>query len=659
MDAGRPLPVRSPSHPACTLAAPLRRLRSLLRRQLGPYLAPLLDQRPAARLIRASARRHWRLLAVNLFTTFASGLGEGATLGVIFLAVGLMTAPSSQQWARLPLVQSLPLLQHQLDLLALWPRPLLFCLLLALAVLLQALMGLMGYINAVSAGYFAARLDTEITGLLHRRILSLTYACASRYRVGDLLDYARTGGTTVQNQINLANSLFTNSVQLLVYLAVLIALSPWLLLVALAMGGALTLVQRRLLPRLNQISGVLQGINVAVGSRITEDIQGLRLLHSSGQLQPASQTLSQTLADYRAALYRSTRFSNVIGPIAGLLPILAIATIAAVSVLTFSGRSSGVLPSLVTFVLALQRLNVRLGGIAGIATSYATNSAQVARLNEILGDDGKQFVRLGGRPFQRIGQQVQLDAVLLRYSPDLPPALRGVDLTIPRGRTVALVGESGAGKSSIADLLVGLYEPSEGRILIDGHNLQAIDLASWQQRLGVVSQDTFLFNATIAANIAYGCPEASRERIEAAAATAQALGFIQQLPDGLDTMIGERGYMLSGGQRQRISLARAVLRDPELLILDEATSALDSESERLVQQALEQFEHNHTVLVIAHRLSTIVNADLICVLQKGQIVERGSHTELLALNGGYARLWRQQSQASGSARPAGAGQVAG
>ena len=249
---------------------------------------------------------------------------------------------------------------------------------------------------------------------------------------------------------------------------------------------------------------------------------------------------------------------------------------------------------------------------------------------------------------------MRLEAVGLRYAPDLPPALRGIDLTIPRGRTVALVGESGAGKSSIADLLVGLYDPTDGRILIDGHDLQSLDLASWQQRLGVVSQDTFLFNASIAANIGFGCPGASRQQIEAAAATAQALGFIRQLPDGFDTLIGERGYRLSGGQRQRLSLARAVLREPELLILDEATSALDSESERLVQQALEQFERNHTVLVIAHRLSTIVNADLICVLQQGRIVEQGSHSELLALEGGYARLWRQQSQAAGPVSASGA-----
>jgi ATP-binding cassette subfamily B protein/subfamily B ATP-binding cassette protein MsbA len=224
-----------------------------------------------------------------------------------------------------------------------------------------------------------------------------------------------------------------------------------------------------------------------------------------------------------------------------------------------------------------------------------------------------------------------------------------IDLMIQRGQTVALVGSSGAGKSTIADLLVGLYEPTEGRILIDGIDLHTLELASWQQKLGVVSQDTFLLNNTIAANIAYGTPNADRPAIEAAAVAAQAAGFIAGLPDGYDTVIGERGYRLSGGQRQRLSLARALLREPQLLILDEATSALDSQSERLVQEAIERFERTHTVLVIAHRLSTIVNADLICVMDAGRIIERGRHAELMAQQGTYAHLWQQQSQGADSA----------
>jgi ATP-binding cassette subfamily B protein/subfamily B ATP-binding cassette protein MsbA len=191
---------------------------------------------------------------------------------------------------------------------------------------------------------------------------------------------------------------------------------------------------------------------------------------------------------------------------------------------------------------------------------------------------------------------------------------------------------------------VGLYEPTNGRILINGIDLQTLAIATWQQKLGVVSQDTFLLNNTIAANIAYGTPSADRAAIEAAAVAAQAAGFIAGLPDGYDTVIGERGYRLSGGQRQRLSLARALLREPQLLILDEATSALDSQSERLVQEAIERFERTHTVLVIAHRLSTIVNADLICVMDAGRIIERGRHAELMAQQGTYAHLWQQQSQ---------------
>jgi ATP-binding cassette, subfamily B, bacterial MsbA len=190
---------------------------------------------------------------------------------------------------------------------------------------------------------------------------------------------------------------------------------------------------------------------------------------------------------------------------------------------------------------------------------------------------------------------------------------------------------------------VGLYDPTAGRILLDGVDLRELNLASWQQQLGVVSQDTFLFNASLAKNIAFGTSGATQEQVVEAARKAQAADFIETLPDGYDTLVGERGYRLSGGQRQRISLARAILRNPDLLILDEATSALDTQSERLVQQAIEQFERQHTVLVIAHRLSTIVNADQICVMDHGVIVERGSHKDLMATGTRYVKLWMQQT----------------
>jgi ATP-binding cassette subfamily B protein/subfamily B ATP-binding cassette protein MsbA len=385
-------------------------------------------------------------------------------------------------------------------------------------------------------------------------------------------------------------------------------------------------------------------VGVELSSHQNEQVQGLRLLHSMGQLESSRSKLNGLLNENKRLSIRQSKLSNLVQPISNMLPIISIALIAALSLLIFKDRSSGVLPSLVTFIIALQRLNQRVGSLTGLATSYAANSANVERLNEILYDSDKEFIRSGGTPFSALHEGIQLDDIALRYSPDLPEALSSVQLHIGRGQTVALVGSSGAGKSSIADLLVGLYNPTGGRILIDGVDFRDINLASWQQRLGVVSQDTFLFNASIASNIGFGVERATLEDIKDAAAKAQAAGFIANMPEGYDTKIGERGYRLSGGQRQRISLARAILRNPELLILDEATSALDSQSERLVQQAIEQFERQHTVLVIAHRLSTIVNADVICVMSEGRILERGRHHELLALDGMYAKLWSDQSK---------------
>jgi subfamily B ATP-binding cassette protein MsbA len=623
------------------LSHPIQFLRRGIRRSAAPLVETLRDPRPAYQLIRQTARRQWKHLSLNLVFNLFQAFCEGATLGVIFLAVDLLSRNSAaaMEWQTKPILSQLPGFTAWLDQLSLVS---LFVLLLLAAILLKLAQSISMYLASVNMAYYGARVNAQVTALIHSRILGLSFPCASRYPVGDLTYYASAGPGTVTKQIGIASGFIVNCMMFATYLTVLVVLSPWLLIAAAVMAGVLTLVQRELLPRIRRRGFKGTAISVAISTRIVEDIQGLRLLHSSGQLDQADQKMRDRMGELEENSIARGKLGAVVAPITTFMPILMIGLIAGMSLLVFGSRNTGILPSLATFVVALQRLNGTFGAIAGSFTQLNSNAAGLKRLDEILDPADKEFRRRDGSPFRGLTHSVSLENLSLRYAPDLPEALREINLDIPKGQTVALVGTSGAGKSSIADLLVGLYQPTSGKILIDGQDLQQINLPSWQQRLGVVSQDTFLFNASLAFNISFGTPGTTREQIEMAASKAQAHGFISAMPNGYDTLVGERGYRLSGGQRQRISLARAILRDPDLLILDEATSALDSNSERLVQQAIEQFERQHTVLVIAHRLSTIVNADLICVMEAGQIVERGNHQELLAHSGRYTDLWRQQ-----------------
>jgi subfamily B ATP-binding cassette protein MsbA len=270
----------------------------------------------------------------------------------------------------------------------------------------------------------------------------------------------------------------------------------------------------------------------------------------------------------------------------------------------------------------------------------AVTLASAERVFEFLDQPAMEIDR-PGEESARFEREVVFDRVSFRYG-DGDVVLNDVSFRLPRGKVVALVGPSGAGKTTAADLLPRFHDPVAGQILMDGVPLTRLTRGSIRALMGVVSQDTVLLNDTVYANIAYGSPRASREQVEAAALAANAAGFIAALPERYDTVLGERGTRLSGGQRQRIAIARALLRDPPILILDEATSALDTESERLVQQAIERLMRDRTVLVIAHRLTTVRDADEIVVLDAGRVVQRGTHEELLRAGGLYRRLYDLQ-----------------
>jgi len=248
----------------------------------------------------------------------------------------------------------------------------------------------------------------------------------------------------------------------------------------------------------------------------------------------------------------------------------------------------------------------------------------------------------GTLPYQQLCEGIHFNNISFAYPNRQELVLKDISLYLPRGTTLALVGGSGAGKSTLADLLPRFYDPKSGSITLDGIDLRQFDFTTLRKSMGIVSQDTFLFNNTVRNNISYGRPEATEEEIIDAAKRANAYEFIMRLPKGFDTLIGDRGVLLSGGQRQRLAIARALVQDPDILILDEATSALDTVSERLVQQAIEELSRDRTTLVIAHRLSTVQKAHQIAVLDQGRVVEVGTHSELLRKGGYYARLYSMQ-----------------
>ncbi|MEM9922917.1 MAG: ABC transporter ATP-binding protein/permease [Cyanobacteria bacterium P01_D01_bin.50] len=557
---------------------------------------------------------------------------------MIYLAVGYLTA-DGETGAGTPTDSGI--LETLSAILPLPPEQM-FLALICGAVILQVFQSLAKYANKVSTAYLSAKAQPYVTGKVFERIMTFSYGCVSRYKVGDLVLFANDAALAVDRQINQLNNIIVGLSFSLMYLAVIVRLSPILAVAAALLTLLVVFVQYKLIPRLRRVAKRVNATKVESAKYITESIQALRLLHTFGTQRKTVVAVNQLLGKTQVQLQKRAFIFYLPEPILDTLPMIALAILAASAVL-LKQEQAAILPMLLTFLLALQRLSIRLKSTANTITQFVDNSAQMLRLETILEPRDKEFEHSGVEAFTSLRGDMEFDSVSLSYTKDDVLALRDLSFKIPHNCVTALVGESGAGKSSIVDLLIGLYQPTSGKIKVNGSALADYRLEDWRRNVGVVSQDTFIFNGSILENLRYGRPEASRDEVIEATKAAQAHGFILALPDGYETVVGERGYRLSGGQRQRLALARALIKQPEILILDEATSALDSESEKLIQQALDKFQKDRTVIVVAHRLSTIANADQILVLERGQILEQGNHTSLLQKGDRYARYWQLQS----------------
>ena len=439
-----------------------------------------------------------------------------------------------------------------------------------------------------------------------------------------------------------------NATMIVVNVIVLLSISPRLTFVALVIAPLLTVALQPLLRKLRKGHRRLRGEYGEITSVLQEVISGIRLVKSFRGEPYEDSRFTQASSAYSTGAARITRVSFLSQPLTEL-----IGTAIAVLILWIGARQvlisqtmDGAL--LITFMIIVMRLLPPLKQLSQVPTTAQQSMAAAERLFAVLDEPTETLTDRGTRTVAGFQSGIEFDRVSFAYGDE--PVLREVSFTARRGDVVALVGPSGAGKSTLVDLIPRFYEPKSGRILLDGVDTREIRLDSLRSLTGIVSQDTVLFNDTVHRNIAYGSAGShTRDDVVRAAKLANAHEFISQLPDGYDTVLGERGTRLSGGQRQRLAIARALLSDPAILILDEATSALDTESERLVQEALERLLEGRTVFVIAHRLSTVAHANQILVLDRGQIVERGTHQELLRRGGVYHRLHSLQFEHAGRA----------
>jgi subfamily B ATP-binding cassette protein MsbA len=496
------------------------------------------------------------------------------------------------------------------------------------------------------AGQFGATLQEYVTrdlrNSVYRHLAHLPLGYFTQMKAGQIL--SRVINDTFETRLILTQ-IVTQSLQsaslVVVYIAILFSISWKLSLIALIILPLLGFSLQPMLRRLRKGNLRRGNVHGEMTSVLQETISGIRLVKASGTEQYEEGRFAEGSNKYARSSLKLTRLALVAPPVTeiiGTLIAVLILWIGAWQVLQSRTMTGATLLAFLTLVL---RLLQPLKQLSQMRTTAQSSLASAERLFEIL-DSPAEFQRdRGTRETVSFGRELRFDDVSFSYGD--APVLSGIDLTARKGDVIALVGPSGSGKSTLVDLIPRFYEPTGGRILLDGIDTREIKLPALRSLTGIVSQETVLFHDSVRNNIAYGAPgKYTQAQIEAAASAANAHEFIMELPHGYDTLLGERGTRLSGGQRQRLAIARALLSDPPILILDEATSALDTESERLVQEAVDRLLQGRTVFVIAHRLSTITHADQIMVLDRGEIVERGTHAELLTRRGAYYRLYSLQ-----------------
>ncbi|HEX8958550.1 MAG TPA: ABC transporter ATP-binding protein [Solirubrobacterales bacterium] len=540
-------------------------------------------------------------------------------------------------WAAIGMTALIPWLMGQaVNAIKSGNRPSLMPLALAIVAASVLRLGLI-VVRRLVAGRVSLAVEYDLRQRFYAHLQRLELGFFDTQQTGQLMSRATVDLQSIRFFLGYGLVFITQSLLTIVLAAaVMLAIDPQLALIALAPAPFVVLTARRY----NRVSRpALQEVQQRIAeltAEAEENISGIRIVKAFAREEHQLRRFRRAVGRVFDQSVYSTRLQAFFSPLIGLLPQLGIAL-----VLLIGGReviagnlSLGSLFAFYTYLGMLASPMWRLGNMMGMAQRAIASGN---RLFEILDREPRIESPPGAPSLPAGGGRVELRGVTLRYD-GVGPALSDVNLAVEAGRTVALVGPSGSGKTSLVALIARLYDPSEGAVLVDGADVRSIDTASLRSQVAFVADDSFLFSAPVAENIAYARPEASREEIEAAARRARADEFIRDLPGGYDTVVGERGLTLSGGQRQRIAIARALLADPRILILDDATSSLDATTEAEIKAGLREAMAGRTTFVIAHRLSTISLADEVVVMDGGRIVDRGTHEELLERCGFYREI---------------------